>query len=309
MLLPRLAVLEQSLRVARSMSLAILAAAVGAQALSYLANGGLLRSIVASSGERLSLSRATAIVMAASTLCLVAGGIVGYSAAVYQWTRESGTSRQTAAVAAWLPSIFDSAALMLFALLSAAALLRQGRLHTSVITGLVVIMSILVCIVAASFYALARAQRFVDLLRWLRKFGPVGRRLSERDVDQIPEKLREISSALRERRGAEAGVAALLNLTFDILTLALVFIAAGNPVSPLILMAGYGVPLLIGRSSFLPGGIAVVEFGMSALYIGLGVPSQVAIVVILTYRFISFWIPTLLGIPVAAMLQVRRKQK
>jgi uncharacterized membrane protein YbhN (UPF0104 family) len=32
----------------------------------------------------------------------------------------------------------------------------------------------------------------------------------------------------------------------------------------------------------------------------------VAIVVILTYRFLSFWLPTLAGIPVAAALQVRK---
>ena len=307
LLLPRLAMLDQSVVVVlRSMSPVAIAIAVCAQALSYLANGAVLRSIVASSGERLSLGRTTAIVMAASTICLVAGGIVGYGAAVYQWSRNSGTSRQTSAVAAWLPSVFDTAALIVFALLSAAALLEQGRLSPSVTTGLLVIMSLLVGIVAASFYALARSQKFVTFLRWLRKAGPVRRRISEADVERIPARLMKISTALRARRGLEAAAAALLNLTFDMATLALVFIAAGNPIPLLTLVAGYGVPILLGRSSFLPGGIAVVEIGMTALYVGLGVPSHVAIVVVLTYRLISFWIPTLAGIPVAAVLQVRQ---
>ena len=73
-----------------------------------------------------------------------------------------------------------------------------------------------------------------------------------------------------------------------------------------LLIAGYGVPLLLGRSSFVPGGIAVVEVAMAALYGGLGVPANVAVVAVLTYRLISFWLPAAVGIPVAIALQSRR---
>ena len=46
---------------------------------------------------------------------------------------------------------------------------------------------------------------------------------------------------------------------------------------------------------------------MVAIYEGLGVPSAVSVVVILGYRLISFWIPTLLGLPL--VLSFRRRSR
>jgi uncharacterized membrane protein YbhN (UPF0104 family) len=42
---------------------------------------------------------------------------------------------------------------------------------------------------------------------------------------------------------------------------------------------------------------------MAALYDGLGVPGGVTVVVILTYRFLSFWLPLLVGFPLVPYLQ------
>jgi uncharacterized membrane protein YbhN (UPF0104 family) len=97
--------------------------------------------------------------------------------------------------------------------------------------------------------------------------------------------------------GAAAGIG------FDMGTLYFLFVAAGHPVSPGILLAGYGLPLLLGRVSFLPGGVGVVEGTMAALYDGLGVPDPVTVVVIQAYRLISFWLPKLLGFLMVPYLQ------
>ena len=87
------------------------------------------------------------------------------------------------------------------------------------------------------------------------------------------------------------------------LTLYFFFIAAGHPVGPSVLLVGYGLPLLFGKMAFfIPGGVGIVESTMAALYTGLGVPSPIAVVVILGYRMFSFWIPTLIGFPVAFYL-------
>jgi uncharacterized protein (TIRG00374 family) len=87
------------------------------------------------------------------------------------------------------------------------------------------------------------------------------------------------------------------------LTLYLVFIAAGHPVSPAVLLAGYGLPLLLGKAPLLPGGVGIVESTMVALYTSLGVPNAVAVVVVLIYRFFSFWLPSLVGFPLVPYLQ------
>ena len=93
------------------------------------------------------------------------------------------------------------------------------------------------------------------------------------------------------------------SILFDILTLYFMFVAAGHNVSPTILFAGYGLPLLLGKMAFLlPGGVGVVEGSMVALYTSLKVPNAISVVVILGYRMISFWLPTLLGFLAAAYL-------
>jgi uncharacterized membrane protein YbhN (UPF0104 family) len=48
---------------------------------------------------------------------------------------------------------------------------------------------------------------------------------------------------------------------------------------------------------------------MAALFGGLGVPTNVAVVGVLTYRLISFWLPTAIGIPIAITLQSRKKSR
>jgi uncharacterized protein (TIRG00374 family) len=95
----------------------------------------------------------------------------------------------------------------------------------------------------------------------------------------------------------------LMVVVFDLLCLRYAFLAAGHSLHISLLLAGYGVPLLLGRASFLPGGIAVVEVAMTALYGGLGVPASIAVVGVLTYRLISFWLPAILGVPIAITLQ------
>jgi uncharacterized membrane protein YbhN (UPF0104 family) len=42
---------------------------------------------------------------------------------------------------------------------------------------------------------------------------------------------------------------------------------------------------------------------MAALYDGLGIPDGVTVVVILIYRFVSFWLPMLVGLPLIPYLQ------
>ena len=87
------------------------------------------------------------------------------------------------------------------------------------------------------------------------------------------------------------------------LTMFYLFYVARHPVSLGILFTGYGLPLILGKMSFLPGGVGIIEGTMATLYNSLSVPSDVTVVVILTYRALSFWLPTLIGIPLIAWYQ------
>ena len=104
------------------------------------------------------------------------------------------------------------------------------------------------------------------------------------------------------------GLSSVLVLTFDLLCLRYALLAAGQHPHFTVILAGYGVPLLLGRASFIPGGIAVTEVAMAALLTGLGIPGAAAVVAVLVYRLISFWIPALVGIPIAITLQATKRQ-
>ncbi len=94
-----------------------------------------------------------------------------------------------------------------------------------------------------------------------------------------------------------------MNIGFDMLTLYLLFIAAGHTATPGVLMAGYGLAFLLGKVAFIvPGGVGVIESGMAAIFSNLGIPGSISVVVILSYRLFSFWIPSLLGFAVTGYL-------
>ena len=87
-----------------------------------------------------------------------------------------------------------------------------------------------------------------------------------------------------------------INILFDMGTVYFMFIASGNLISPIVLISGYGLPLLFGRMAFIfPGGVGIVESSMVALYTSLGIDNSLATVVVLTYRVISFWMPSISG--------------
>jgi uncharacterized membrane protein YbhN (UPF0104 family) len=67
---------------------------------------------------------------------------------------------------------------------------------------------------------------------------------------------------------------ALLNTGFDMLTLALLFSAAGHTVNIAVLVTGYSIPQLFGKLTVVLGGIDVVEGTMSGLYSILGCHGQ-----------------------------------
>ena len=57
------------------------------------------------------------------------------------------------------------------------------------------------------------------------------------------------------------------------------------------LLVGFVVAYSIGTLAPTPGGLGAVEGIMIALYVSFGVPSAIAVAVVLVYRIINFWLP------------------
>lgn len=90
---------------------------------------------------------------------------------------------------------------------------------------------------------------------------------------------------------------------FDICVLWASFHAFGNPPPFTVIWMAYFVGML-GNLLPLPGGVGGVDGGMIGALAAFGVDLNLAVVSVLVYRGIAFWLPTLPG--VVAYLQLRR---
>ncbi|MBN2488979.1 MAG: UPF0104 family protein, partial [Methanosarcinaceae archaeon] len=101
-----------------------------AQVLSYVGSGYLLQSIVAIVQQRLSIRWGIMITLAASSIGLVAGGLLGTTAATYRWVRNRNVSAEGAGLAGTLPPFLNNAILILIAVIGLIHLLTKNQLSS-----------------------------------------------------------------------------------------------------------------------------------------------------------------------------------
>ena len=134
--------------------------------------------------------------------------------------------------------------------------------------------------------------------------GRVQRRL--RQAATLP---RSLQSGLRAaiamlRRRDASTLGAIVGWGFDIGALWASFQAFGHAPPAAVLVMGYYVGTLANTLP-LPGGIGGVEGGMIGSFLAFGVNGSLAVLAVLAYRTISYWLPTVPG--VIAYVRLRRQ--
>jgi uncharacterized protein (TIRG00374 family) len=120
---------------------------------------------------------------------------------------------------------------------------------------------------------------------------------------------RSLQSGLRSaiamlRRHDPSLTGAIVAWGFDIGTLWASFQAFGHAPPAAVLVMGYYVGTLANTLP-LPGGIGGVEGGMIGSFLAFGVNGSLAVVAVLAYRTISYWLPTVPG--AIAYVRLRRQ--
>ncbi len=305
LLLPQIATLEKSWGVIKGMAWWAIGLAFITQCLSYLGSGFILHAILANQREQLSVLEGVLITLASSSIGLVAGGWLGGSAATYGWVQKISRDRDTAVVAGTLPSMLNNLILAAVALIGTIYLLVIHDLSKAQFLEFSLVLLVLSLLVFGIWFTYHNPKPATHFILWLNKslaqlrkkpFNPQGTLAS----------LKHFGSAWGSLRGGRwrlPVLGAIANVGFDMLTLYLIFVAAGAKVSPGVLFAGYGLPLMLAKLAFfIPGGVGVVETSLAAFFTNLDIPASVSVVVVLGYRLISFWLPSLLGFIVAAFL-------
>ena len=97
------------------------------------------------------------------------------------------------------------------------------------------------------------------------------------------------------RKWKEAVLLSSGRLLFDYGTLLATIRATGARPNPSLVLLAYAVAGLLALIPITPGGLGIVEAGLSALLILAGVPGGDAVVATLGYRIISYWLPIVVG--------------
>ena len=169
-------------------------------------------------------------------------------------------------------------------------------------------ITIVPAIVAALLLAATGA---VALLPGRRRAAPVAvgvglgraRPLGRRGVTVPALAASGVRTAIELIRAREVGLlGAVAWWGFDISVLWAMFHAFGTPPPFTVIWMAYFVGML-GNLLPLPGGLGGVEGGMIGAFVAFGVDFNLAVLAVLSYRAISFWLPTPLGrggLPAAA---------
>jgi uncharacterized protein (TIRG00374 family) len=138
-------------------------------------------------------------------------------------------------------------------------------------------------------------------IRWVGAVAQAARNRVKRKsppVTGLPDRLVRERNRIRDVLGRKWKEAVLLSsgrLLFDYGTLLATIRATGAKPNPSLVLLAYAVAGLLALVPVTPGGLGIVEAGLSALLILAGVPGGDAVVATLGYRIISYWLPIVVG--------------
>jgi uncharacterized protein (TIRG00374 family) len=246
-------------------------------------------------GEDLAYAKTLQVSMSAFAVSRTApaGGAVGAALAVERFTRFGVPGpAATASVGLTGPVMMTTAAglLAIGVALAVAAGELAGAVLGIAVVAVVVLLSVVVGVLAA-LRTPSIGERIIDRLARVRRFrgAAEGWRSSWNEVTAHAPSLRQTAGVF---------LWSTLKWGADIASLTLVFVAVGETPRPTVILVGFGATQLLAAIPATPGSIGIVEGGLVGAFTALGLPSGVAITIVILYRTVESWLPTAAGIPV-----------
>jgi uncharacterized protein (TIRG00374 family) len=303
--IPQIAGLGPTLRRLRDGNMWWLTLGVFVEALSIGGEIALLRGVFSGSGGRVGWRSSYQITLAGgvATKVFAAAGAGGVALTVWA-LRASGLAEEEVATGMVCYEILNYA-LYMAALAVAGFGLWLGVFAGRAPTGITLIPAIfgtaVIVIVISMWFVEAPVEQYLAR----RAERSSGRRQRWwRRAAALPRALRSGLGAafvmVRRRDPSLLGV--LAGWGFDITALWASFRAFGHPPPGAVLVMGYYVGTLANTLP-LPGGIGGVEGGLIGAFLAFGVSPSLAVLAVLAYRTISYWLPTVPG--VIAYLRLR----
>jgi uncharacterized protein (TIRG00374 family) len=96
------------------------------------------------------------------------------------------------------------------------------------------------------------------------------------------------------------------DLLFDLLSLDLVFLALRYQPGFGPLTVAYAAANIASAIPLTPGGLGVIEVTLVAITVGFGAPRPTAVLAVLGYRIVNYWLPLIPGAIAYIRLRLRR---
>jgi uncharacterized protein (TIRG00374 family) len=309
-LLPRLAGLSKAAAALRHTRPGFVVAGVVAEAVSLVAYILFFRRVLRAVGAPLPFRTVARVTMAAFLLSHVSpwGSATGTLLNV-DALREEGVDPATTAEAVALTTLLSSLALVALLLAGLGSTLGKHSLPSaylaSAVLGVVLIMGGLAGALAAAYHPSVAEEVG-------RRVGRLARRVrSSLDSERVASGARRLAtlarSVLSGRPFVESIALALGDLLTDSLALYCFFLAVGYRPNAGAVLVAYGAANILSAIPITPGGLGVVEVTLVAVSIAFGAPRHIAILTVLGYRLVNFWLPLPIGAAAYVIQRVRSR--
>jgi uncharacterized protein (TIRG00374 family) len=294
------------------------AAAAVAQGVYYLVYAALCHAAFGVVGVRSRFREVLAVLLGSmfANVVVPSGGAAGAALFMDDAARR-GESPARAAAGLLLAMTAILSALALVLLGSLAYLAARHELQSLEVWGAVALGAMIAALVLLLALGLWLPRALDGLLRGtaalvgavartLRLASPLGPDWAARTAGEFV----EVGRALRARpRGPLRLLALALTMTvLDVASLGALFLAFREALQPGVVVAGYAFGILSWLLSPVPQGIGVVEGVMTLVYTSLGVHAEPATLIVLSFRGLTFWLPTLVGFVLLRRLRSLRPE-
>lgn len=301
--------LRQLLEVTRGIEPKLLVLPVVATIFSYLTMAWSYRDIARAAGYSIPFPEMCRITLVANTAnyLLSTGGLSGFALRMYLFARR-GIPAGSAVLISLLQTLLTNLILLLFVLWGFVLLLLSQTLAGRDLAVAGLLLGTFGGIVLLAAIALVRRQ-------WRRRllYGAV--RFVDRALTRfVPHSKPSRFSLIRFQHNLNVGLDFMLQRPYDmlaptfwivldwiftLLVLYTAFVAIGAPIAMSHVVAGFAIGMFFSIASLVPGGLGILEGSMAAVFVGLGIQLEKAVVAVLLFRVAYYGLPLIASLVVA----------
>lgn len=223
---------------------------------------------------------------------LVPGGAATSAALQYEMLVGEGVEPGRAASGMTAGSVIVFAALLVLNVLALPLVVLGVSVPTTLLAAAWISVVLLLAIMLVGRLAF-RGDRFLTVVGRAAQWALNKLRRRSPPVEDLPERLLVQRTAVAEAVGShwlQALLAAAGKWVFDYLTLVFALAAVGARPNVALVLVAYSAVSLLGQIPLTPGGLGVVEAGLTAALALIGVSGGAAVLATLAYRLFNYWL-------------------